>query len=176
MNPLFRQNFDAAQDPRAAANALMLQPGVHVVSSGAAILGTTTNDSAAVGYVGEYVESIVSSSASITSGTSANVTSISLTRGDWDVAGNVSFTIVGNVTQTVASVSTTSATVVASPNPGRASPAYASAAAPIINSPDVNVAPRRVSLGSSGSAFLVALATFTTSGTVKGAIWARRVR
>jgi hypothetical protein len=52
------------------------------------IKGTTTNDSAAAGYVGEYVESVVSAVNSPSSGAYGDLTSISLTAGDWDVTLN----------------------------------------------------------------------------------------
>lgn len=63
-------------------------------NSAAAITGTTTNDSAAAGFVGEFISSNipVGSSTSLTSATGKNITSISLTAGDWDVWGQVSFT------------------------------------------------------------------------------------
>jgi hypothetical protein len=49
--------------------------------------GTSTNDNAAAGFIGEYVESVIASASavSLTTNTAANVTSISLTAGDWDV-------------------------------------------------------------------------------------------
>ena len=55
------------------------------------IVGTTTNDSASAGYVGEYISSNVpqASGVSMTTNTDTNITSISLTAGDWDVNGNV---------------------------------------------------------------------------------------
>lgn len=55
--------------------------------------GTTTNDNAAAGYIGEYVSSEIApgSGVSLTSGAAVNITSISLTAGDWDVWGNVLF-------------------------------------------------------------------------------------
>lgn len=54
----------------------------------ALLKGTGTNDSAAAGFVGEYVSSTVASGSAVnlTSGSAANVTSISLTPGDWDIA------------------------------------------------------------------------------------------
>jgi hypothetical protein len=53
--------------------------------------GTTTNDSAAVGYVGEYVVSTVLSASAINlTATTTTITSISLTAGDWDVTGILS--------------------------------------------------------------------------------------
>lgn len=61
------------------------------------IVGTTTNDSAAAGKVGEYVESVIAagSAVSLTTATAANVTSISLTAGDWDVSSLVHFSMSG---------------------------------------------------------------------------------
>lgn len=54
--------------------------------TGCSILGTTTNDNASAGYVGEYIESTGGDSAwAAASGDYANVASISLTPGDWDV-------------------------------------------------------------------------------------------
>jgi predicted nucleic acid-binding protein len=52
---------------------------------------TQTNDSAAAGKVGEFITSniVVGSAVALTTGTAANVTSVSLTAGDWDVCGEV---------------------------------------------------------------------------------------
>jgi hypothetical protein len=55
------------------------------------IQGTITNDSAAAGNVGELQDSIISSAISATANTAANVTSISLTAGDWRVLGSVAY-------------------------------------------------------------------------------------
>lgn len=57
-------------------------------SSTSGIIGTTTNNSAAAGSVGEYVQSVVAA-VPYTSGTVTNITSISLTAGDWDVTGMI---------------------------------------------------------------------------------------
>lgn len=53
--------------------------------------GTTTNDNATAGNIGEYVESWVDlgSGPALTSGTITNITSISLTAGDWQMGGYV---------------------------------------------------------------------------------------
>jgi hypothetical protein len=61
-----------------------------------AIGGTTTNDSAASGFVGEYIESLVTSFTNWTGSTGqfGDLASISLTAGDWDVTG--SFTLTNN--------------------------------------------------------------------------------
>lgn len=47
--------------------------------------GTATNDSAAAGYIGQYIESVVTAQAGPTTNQWGDVTSISLTAGDWDV-------------------------------------------------------------------------------------------
>jgi hypothetical protein len=55
-------------------------------AAGVAVHGTNTNDNAAAGYVGEYIESKSSAANSFpATGTLGDATSISLTAGDWDV-------------------------------------------------------------------------------------------
>jgi hypothetical protein len=76
--------------------------------------GTTTNDAASTGNIGEYLNSNVASGSaiSLSNATPANLTSKSLTAGDWDVWCDANFAGVptgGTTIQT--SVSTTSATV-----------------------------------------------------------------
>jgi len=63
-------------------------------------LGTTTNNNATAGWIGEVVRSQVPQASAITlsSGVNTNVTSISLTAGDWDVYGNVTFLPGGTTT------------------------------------------------------------------------------
>ncbi len=54
--------------------------------------GTDTNDNAAAGYIGEYVEAKSSTAANYpTSGQYGDANSISLTAGDWDVTFQVNF-------------------------------------------------------------------------------------
>ena len=56
------------------------------------IVGTTLGDNAVAGSVGEYVSSTVANgTVSFSNGTPLNVTSISLTAGDWDVWGRLTF-------------------------------------------------------------------------------------
>ena len=61
---------------------------VALTSTGAAITGTNTNDSAAAGNVGEYIESVSSGNTAVNGTTNQykSLTSISLTAGDWDVS------------------------------------------------------------------------------------------
>lgn len=86
------------------------------------IRGTTTNDSAAAGVVGEYIFSETSATNAVvaTTLTATNVTSIPLTGGDWDVWGSVSTNVGGGtvITITEAYISTASSTRATPPNGG----------------------------------------------------------
>lgn len=144
------------------------------------IVGTTTNDNAAAGSVGEYVSSTVisGSAVSLTTATPANVTNISLTAGDWDVSGLVGFLPANTtqVTQIVGSISTTSATL--NTTPGNlvvlTSPATTYDGA---TQADCAMSPVRLSLASTTTVYLVAMSKFTVSTNgAFGIIRARRVR
>jgi hypothetical protein len=74
--------------------------------------GMMDGSTASSGRVGEYISGSVTggSAKGLASGTTANITSITLTAGDWDVAGVVSFDIVtGTVSSSSAGTSTVSA-------------------------------------------------------------------
>jgi len=141
-----------------------------------AIHGTSTNDSAAAGNVGEEIQSLVAlgSAVGLTNVTPANITSISLTAGDWDVEGSVNFTMAAaTFTQTEAGISSTSATL-----PSDGSEVYSGLQGTTLTLKDSITLPRkRVSLASTTTVYLVAQAAFS-AGTVSGygAITARRVR
>lgn len=65
---------------------------VDIKAAGTSVIGTNTNDSAAASYIGEYIESLVSSPTNTgATNVAYNVTSISLTAGDWDVSGIIDF-------------------------------------------------------------------------------------
>lgn len=74
--------------------------------------GTATNDDAAAGYIGEYIESVVSTLTNFpgTTGNLGDATSISLTAGDWDVEFIVLLNEAGGslTTQMDVGISTTS--------------------------------------------------------------------
>lgn len=141
------------------------------------IVGTTTNDNANAGSIGEVISSSVASpGVSLTTATPSNVTSISLTAGDWDVWGNVYPAPAGTtvIQQERATITTTSASI---GNYGDAGSflqqiTLASGAA---NS--MNVGPIRLSLASTTTVYLVTQETFSTSTcTAFGQIFARRRR
>jgi len=143
----------------------------------AQILGTTTNNDAAAGIVGEYISSTVLSGAAVpfvTTNVAVNVTSISLTAGDWDVSGNGVIDVGTISTQGAFWVSSTSATIPTLPNGGivvlnAAFPAggiYAAATGTV-----------RFSLAATTTVYLSARHTFTgTAGDAYGTLRARRVR
>jgi hypothetical protein len=143
------------------------------------IVGTPTNDSAGTGYVGEVVSSSVAfaSRVSLANGVAANITSISLTAGDWDVYGNVVFTpAVGTVLlYNTVWTSVTSATLPDNSNYSgdtygaglTAAATYAGYDAPVI----------RLSLSGTTTVYLSCQAGFTTSvNAACGNILARRRR
>lgn len=140
--------------------------------------GTATNDSAAAGYIGEAITaSAAAGTVSLTTATTANITSISLTAGDWDVTGGVVFTTAAttSVTQAIAGVSTTTATLGADGTYSRNTiAAFVPGAVEWID----QVAPTvRISVAATTTVYLVAQSTFTVSTqTAGGYITARRVR
>lgn len=140
--------------------------------------GTTTNDDAAAGVVGEYTSSNIAagSAVSLTTGTTANVTSISLTAGDWEVSGNVITNPGGSTSQTglIAAISTTSATLPVAPGAGAYAVGVYSGTANFLALP---TGTRRLSIAGTTTVYLVANAAFTVStNAAYGFIGARRVR
>lgn len=79
-------------------------------SQTAGIVGTTTNNNANAGSVGEY-GNVLGSAVALTTATNANITSQSLGAGDWDVWASIVYTNPGttNIAAVVAGISTTSA-------------------------------------------------------------------
>ena len=86
------------------------------------IEGTGTNDNANTGRVGEYQASQVLAAANVglTNNTPADITSLSLSAGDWDVWGTAAMTLSGAtiVTNFISWTSVTSATLPTAPNFG----------------------------------------------------------
>jgi len=150
--------------------------GTHQVPSN---VGTTTNDDATAGSIGEFVTATVAtgSSVSLTTATPANVISISLTAGDWDVRGVVDYTAAAttSITNQRQGVSTTSATLGAQDTFTSLSLAAQVPTAAIDSAFATPVV--RLSLAATTTVYLVTNATFTVS-TLKayGTISARRVR
>lgn len=140
------------------------------------IVGTSTNNNASAGSVGEFVTSNIptASAVSYTSGTARNITSISLTAGDWHVYGNVGFNV--NATSPSAiecAINTVSATM-----PDFSNATYFSeTVAAGLNSCVFTTPPLRLSIASTTTVYLLGQGTFSASTlTGFGTISARRMR
>jgi len=148
-------------------------------TGGTAVKGTNTNNSAAAGMVGEYIESVVeyASAISVTNATWTNITSISLTAGDWDVSGSIGIqgAATTSFTQKRGSVSLVSGTVDITKGRlfGHVSAASVDGGAVSAYSSQ-NL---RFSLASTTTIYILARAEFTVStASAYGMISARRVR
>jgi hypothetical protein len=162
-------------------NAGTVTNGVYTTSQVTALTTTSTNDSAAAGKIGEIITASVTqgSPVALSTGTVTNITSISLTAGDWDVSGSISFNTAGttSVTVYIGSINTVSATLPTEPSTGafyhhrQAATVYGAA---FFTKP---VGTTRISLSSTTTVYLLGYAEFTVS-TMSGFgfIRARRVR
>jgi len=136
------------------------------------VKGATTGSSAAAGDVGEYISSIVLDASAININAQANVTSISLTAGDWDVFGEVwvdtstaGTTVSGKVS---AGITTTSATIPTAPGDTVARNTFNST--PFSNTTTTFVlplGPAKISSSSTSTVFLVGVCN-VSAGTALG--------
>ena len=143
---------------------------------------TATNDSATAGNLGEEIESLVASGSALplTTNTAANVTSVSLTAGDWEVWGTAQFSFAAttNVTDADASISLTSAMLDATADRYVAFPYTGAGIVPGSGFPlTLKSGPIRVSLSTTTTIYMVGRLQFSVStATLWGAIVARRMR
>lgn len=140
------------------------------------IAGSTTNDSALAGNVGEIVSNSASTQ-SLATGIPSNITNITLSAGDWDIWGSAAFNGTGStiVNQQIAAITATSATIPSFPNGGALfvstkglAPGEANSAFP--------VGIMRVSINTPTTYYLVAQATFSSSTLTSSAFLAARRR
>jgi len=141
-------------------------------------VGTSTNDNAAVGDRGEYIEATrtLGDAVALSSLTEANVETLSLPAGDWEVRGEVWFDVgTGGALGLRCGISLGSATLPAGPGDGARHDVVATFTASFVNA--LPLEPVRISLAATTTVYLVALAGFV-GGTVGafGRIAARRVR
>lgn len=142
-------------------------------SSTSGIIGTTTNDDAAAGSVGEYITN-TTSSVSLTSPSPKTITSITLTAGDWDVFGKVSFVPASGTTSTFLEATISSTNNTQESNEGGFVLQTSFTASAIQGN---SVGTVRKSLSGTTTIYLVAQATFAVSTmTANATIAARRVR
>lgn len=143
--------------------------------------GTTTNDDASAGQIGEYQSVTVASGSAValTNNVAANVVSLSLTAGDWDLFAVVNLSPAASTALGFleASTGTTSATR----NLGERDRAFFSypTGANVVGTNPVSVTPptKRVSLAATTTIYLVVYAAFSVSTlSAWGSLQARRVR
>jgi hypothetical protein len=174
----------------AGSNAIPQPPGLGAAGSATSwsrsdhvhpsepIVGVTNGSDAPAGAVGEYLSTPVTTGVGLTNGTTANVGTLPLTAGDWDVDGAVNFTPSSNaaVTALAAGVSSSSASL----PPGTATggtkqqlqTAFTTGAAQTLFAGRT-----RISLAAAGNVYLVAQASFSNGSiTATGFIGARRRR
>ena len=142
------------------------------------IAGTVTNDSAVAGLYGEYAaSSVASTTVSLTTATTANMVTQSLTAGDYDVQGTCVYQTAAttSVTQNICGISTTSATLGTDGTYARST--FAAVVPGAVEYMDMPTPVTRISLAATTTVYLVAQSTFTVSTqTAGGVIRVRRVR
>jgi hypothetical protein len=133
-------------------------------------IATVTNDNAAPGFVGEY-SSTTFSGVGLTTSVSANLASMSLTPGDWDVSGGVSLVgSVSNMSNAAFGASTTSLGF-------GSSGTYHQITGSVMGNIAGAIPVVRLSLSATTTVFLVALASFASgTASASGIFRARRVR
>jgi len=133
--------------------------------------GITDGSNAAAGDIGEIISNTTTGVA-LTSGTPANLTSVVLTPGDWELSGTV---LLGssavNITLSFGGLNTTSGTLPAFPNVARLETQGGTA------SVQTSVPSVRFNVSTNTTVYLVGQITFPSgTGTGSGYIRARRVR
>jgi hypothetical protein len=171
-------------DARGLATAGAALSGYGTTSSGVLtvnkVKGVTNASDAAAGDVGEFMSSqvLAASAVSVPNSTATNVTSLSLTAGDWDVAGNIEIEMNGgtlgaglNAWISLTSATQPDASLRFQFNPGSA----ANSQPGIVASP---IVPLRVNVNSTTSVYLSAIAIYSggTGAAASGLLRARRMR
>lgn len=151
-----------------ATNTFPLVTGANTVTYTATsqIPGSTTNDSASAGNVGEYISStvLVGAAVALSSGTASNVTSISLAAGDWMSHATVSYTANAATTASAywGNINTVSATLNSLPGAGALINLVGSFPAGLA-SPTLPVGSIRLSLAGTTTTYLVTESLFATN-------------
>lgn len=135
------------------------------------ITGNVTGTAAAAGIVGQVLETTGTGTA-LTTATDANIATLALTAGEWDVFGVVQYVSTGNMNSYQAGVTTSASAYGAFQTQTRSAVSF-NASATVIREVPV----QRIRLSASGTVYLRAQSTFS-SGTITatGYIRATRVR
>jgi len=133
--------------------------------------GVTNGSNAAAGQVGEFLSALVANNTvSMPTNTQVNITSISLTAGDWDVEGGVSHSSASStMTYGEGTISSVSAT--------RGLPIFGLNFTTAMNTISITVPRVRFSLTATTTIYLVGMCQYSTSTAAAGGyISARRMR
>ena len=148
--------------------------------TGALIVGTTTNDNATAGNVGEVLTAslAVGSATALTTATAKTIISMSLTAGDWDVTGVIDFKPAATTNTTLLLFGASSTNNTLGADDTYASTVFLTAGQVTTVGDYRRVIPtQRFSLAGTTTIYLVGQATFTVSTqTGYGTIRARRMR
>jgi hypothetical protein len=139
------------------------------------VLGVVNGSNAAAGAIGEVISSnVVSPGVTLSSGVDVNVTSILLTAGDWDVAGEAWVALSATASAAYAALSPASATLPVNP---ALNASNAQIVAANLGGATMALKPCRASLSATTTYYLVAAAYFASgTGNAYGNIIARRRR
>lgn len=151
----------------------------HVLTTGVQTKGNNTNTSPPAGFIGELLTANATGVA-LTNNTAANITSVSLTDGIWDVSGLVTTNTTGVIAGTTQFISVISATTASLTPTGENGVQQTGGMLAVsgINGVGVPVGPTRVSLAGTTTIYLNARAfagTTFTNVTADGVIRAVRV-
>ena len=174
--PLSIANGGTGQSSSTGTGALILATAPTISQPN--IVGVTTNSNATAGSLGEYVEVILSSGSavSMTSGSTINVTSMSLTAGDWDVYGVFAGNSNGNVIGYWRAGSSTTSGAFTTDKVSQLSPVVASAAPVFAADYIIPVPENRVNVSTATTVYLVANSSSGGTTLVYGSLMARRIR
>ncbi|TXH15067.1 MAG: hypothetical protein E6R03_07970 [Hyphomicrobiaceae bacterium] len=155
--------------PASAQQGAVIGPVPSAVGTAARgqIPGESSNAAATAGNIGEIIESSVASGSAVSinpSGSSVNVTSVSLTAGRWYCFGNVGTSLGAGTINTalVAWITTTSATLPTSPN-GGGYVQYVDTSAPANQNQWLGVPGKFYTVSSTTTVYLGAFANFSVS-------------
>jgi len=151
---------------------------VYSVVAAGQFAGTTTNDNAAAGNVGEFITASknLANARQATTNSSTTIASVALTPGDWDCRGIIAFPMSNTTTATAlsASLSTSDGVIGTEGTEGTTEVVPVSAGA---QGHDLRVGPARQSLSGNTTIYLVSGATFATSTLwTYGTVSCRRAR
>jgi|SRR6185369_3605012 len=143
-------------------------------TGGVKVKGFSDASAAAAGYIGEYMTSNIAfaSRASISNNTAKDITSLTLTAGDWDVWGSSGYSLSGASTLVESYITTVSAT-----QPDNSLMTLLKYASASITDLVVPAPMQRINVSTSTTVYLGGFCLFSTgAASAYGTIYARRVR